>query len=127
MFFVGCAGDQDPVVRGTIELAQRYGAMLAAAVEEALSAPSATLPPTLKTLMETVDLNLGEVPSEAELEKFARDQTPYVRRWSTNLLVAMKSGKPLERTYPYPLQVWQFGGQQLLITLGGEPVVDYAL
>jgi hypothetical protein len=23
--------------------------------------------------------------------------------------------------------VWQFGGRQLLITLGGEPVVDYAL
>jgi neutral ceramidase len=39
----------------------------------------------------------------------------------------LRSGKPLERTYPYPLQVWQLGGRQLLITLGGEPVVDYAL
>jgi hypothetical protein len=26
-----------------------------------------------------------------------------------------------------PVQAWQFGGQQLLITLGGEPVVDWAL
>ena len=25
------------------------------------------------------------------------------------------------------MQAWQFGGQQLLITLGGEPVVDWAL
>jgi neutral ceramidase len=25
------------------------------------------------------------------------------------------------------LQAWQFGGQQLLITLGGEPVVDWSL
>ena len=50
-----------------------------------------------------------------------------MRRWATNLLAELKSGKPLERTYPYPLQVWQFGGQQLLITLAGEPVVDYAL
>jgi neutral ceramidase len=127
MFFLGCAGDQDPVERGRLELAQRYGDMLAAAVEEALLAPTTTLAPTLKTTMETVPLNLGPGPTEAELEKFQRDPTPYVRRWATNLLADLKSGKPLERTYPYPLQVWQFGGQQLLITLGGEPVVDYAL
>jgi hypothetical protein len=25
------------------------------------------------------------------------------------------------------VQAWQFGGKQLLITLGGEPVVDWAL
>ncbi len=77
--------------------------------------------------MEMVTLNLGPAPSEAELEKLEHDSTPYVRRWATNLLGDLKAGKPLERTYPYPLQVWQFGGRQLLITLGGEPVVDYAL
>jgi len=77
--------------------------------------------------METVTLNLGQAPTEAELEQFAQDQTPYVRRWASNLLGELKSGKPLERTCPYPLQVWQFGGQQVLITLAGEPVVDYAL
>ena len=77
--------------------------------------------------MEMVTLNLGPTPTEAELESLKHDQTPYVRRWATNLLADLKSGKALERTYPYPLQVWQFGGRQLLITLGGEPVVDYAL
>ena len=61
------------------------------------------------------------------MENLQHDQTAYVRRWATNLLANLKSGKPLERTYPYLLQVWQFGGQQLLITLAGEPVVDYAL
>jgi hypothetical protein len=127
MFFIGCAGDQDPVIRGQLRLAQDYGNRLAAAVEEALLAPPATLAPTLKTNMEMVTLNLGPAPTKAELENFTRDQTPYVRRWATNLLAELKSGKPLERTYPYPLQVWQFGGQQLLITLAGEPVVDYAL
>ncbi|HSA09628.1 MAG TPA: neutral/alkaline non-lysosomal ceramidase N-terminal domain-containing protein [Candidatus Paceibacterota bacterium] len=127
VFFVGCAGDQDPVVRGSLDLARRYGEQLAGAVQKVLSEPSATLAPTLRTLMETVKLNLGEVPTTTELEKLARSQTPYVRRWATNLQAAMKSGTPLERTHPYPVQVWQFGGRQLLITLGGEPVVDYAL
>jgi hypothetical protein len=101
--------------------------MLAAAVGEALAAPPATLAPALKTTMEMANLNLGPAPTEAELETFKHDQTPYVRRWATNLLADLKSGKPFERTCPYPVQVWQFGGRQLLITLGGEPVVDYAL
>ena len=48
-------------------------------------------------------------------------------RWATRLLADLKAGKPFIRTYPLPVQAWQFGGQQLLITLGGEPVVDYAL
>ena len=127
MFFVGCAGDQDPVVRGSLELAQHYGKVLADAVEGALAKTPTPLAPTLKTAMATVPLNLGPAPTEAELEKLQHDQTAYVRRWAMSMLADLKSGKPLERTYPYPLQVWQFGGQQLLITLAGEPVVDYAL
>jgi hypothetical protein len=127
LFLIGCAGDQDPVSRGPLKLAQDYGNRLAVAVEAALLAPPATLAPTLRTTMEMVTLNLGPAPTEAELESFKHDQIPYVRRWATNLLAELKSGKPLERTYPYPLQVWRFGGQQLLITLAGEPVVDYAL
>jgi neutral ceramidase len=126
-FFLGCAADQDPVLRGSLELAQSYGDTLAAAVEEALRTPGASLAPTLRTVMETITLNLGQIPTEAELEKLKHDQAAYVRRWATNLLADLKSGKPLERTCPYPVQVWQFGGRQLLITLAGEPVVDYAL
>ena len=127
MFFIGCAGDQDPVERGSLDLAQHYGDMLAAAVQEVLLAPPDLLAPSLKTIMEMVTLNLGPAPTKPELENFSQDQTPYVRRWATNLLAELKAGKPLDRTCPFPLQVWQFGGRQLLVTLGGEPVVDYAL
>src|SRR6185436_10711070 len=49
------------------------------------------------------------------------------RRWAMRLLAQLKSGKPLIRDYPFPMQAWKLGDKQLLITLGGEPVVDYAL
>lgn len=127
MFFMGCGGDQDPLPRGQLHLAERYGRMLAAAVEEALLTPPRTLSPTLQTTMATLTLNLGAVPTVAELEKLSADETPFVRRWATRLLADLNAGGPLERTHPYPIQVWRFGGEQLLITLGGEPVVDYAL
>ncbi len=34
MFFMGCGGDQNPEPRGNLRMAERYGSMLAAAVEE---------------------------------------------------------------------------------------------
>ncbi len=127
MFFMGCGGDQNPLPRRQLELAERYGNMLAAAVEEALLAPPRTLAPGLRTTMEMVTLRLGPPPTEAELETLKDDKAALTRRWATRLLADLKAGKPFIRTYPFPLQAWQFGGQQLLITLGGEPVVDWAL
>jgi len=127
MFFIGCGADQNALPRRRLELAERYGNMLAAAVEEALLAPPRTLAPELRTAMEMVTLNLGPAPTEPELEKLTADKTPMVQRWATRLLADLKAGKPFIRTYPLPLQAWQLGGEQILITLGGEPVVDWAL
>ena len=127
MFFIGCGSDQNALPRRQLELAERYGHMLAAAVEEALLAPPRTLAPELLTAMELVTLRLGPPPTEAELEKMKADKSPMTQRWATRLLADLKSGKPFARTYPLPLQAWQFGGQQRLITLGGEPVVDWSL
>jgi neutral ceramidase len=127
MFFIGCGADQNAFPRHQIQLAERYGNMLAAAVEEALLAPPRALSPELRTTMEMVTLNLGPAPTKSELEKLKTDKTAMTRRWATRLLADMKAGKPFVRSYPLPVQAWQFGGQQLLITLGGEPVVDWAL
>jgi Neutral/alkaline non-lysosomal ceramidase, N-terminal len=127
MFFMGCGADQNALPRRQLELAERYGNMLAAAVEKTLLAPPQPLAPELRTAMETVTLHLGPPPTEAELVKLQTDKTPMTRRWATRLLADLKTGKPFIHDYPLPVQAWQFGGQQLLITLGGEPVVDWAL
>ncbi len=127
MFFMGCGADQNPLPRRQLELAERYGNMLAAAVEEVLLTAPTTLPPKLKTTMEMVTLHLGTSPTEAELEKMKDDPNAATRRWATRLLGELKAGRTLIRDYPFPLQAWRFGDKQLLITLGGEPVVDYAL
>jgi hypothetical protein len=127
MFFMGCGGDQNPLPRRHLELAERYGNMLASAVEEVLLSPPANLPPKLETTMEMVTLHLGPAPTEAELVKMSEDKVATTRRYATRLLAELKAGKPFIRTYDYPLQAWRFGGKQLLLTLGGEPVVDYTL
>lgn len=126
MFFMGCGGDQNPLPRKDLILAERYGNMLAAAVEEVLIVPPRNLEPRLRTKMEMITLNFGPAPTEPELEKMLENKTDSHRRWAKRLLADLKSGKSLARSYPYPLQAWKLG-DQLMITLGGEPVVDYAL
>ncbi len=126
MFFMGCGADQNPLPRRRLELAERYGHMLAAAVEEALLSPPRGLEPKLITKMEMISLNLGAAPNEADLQKLKDDSNAATRRWATRLIEESQAGKPFMRSYPYPLQAWQLG-DQLLITMGGETVVDYAL
>ena len=126
MFFMGCGGDQNPLPRQQLALAERYGNMLAAAVEEVLLSPPRAVPPRLKTSMEMVNLNFGPAPTEVELEKMLQDKAPSHRHWAARLLAQLKAGKPFIRTYPFPIQAWRLGDTQFLITLGGEPVVDYA-
>jgi neutral ceramidase len=127
MFFMGCGGDQNPLPRGQLSLAERYGNMLASAVEEVLVLPEHNLAARLKTTMETINLNFGPAPTEAELEKMLQDKALSHRHWAERLLGELKAGKPFIRTYPFPIQAWRLGDDQVLLTLGGEPVVDYAL
>jgi neutral ceramidase len=127
LFFMGCGGDQNPVPRHSIELARKYGGMMSGAVQAVLSGKMGTLPPKLRTDYEQVTLNLGAAPTRAELTAFSRQRTAYASRWATRLLKELDAGRTLPRTYPYPIEVWQLGGKQLWIALGGEVVVDYSL
>jgi hypothetical protein len=127
LFFMGCGGDQNPVPRRTVELAQKYGRMMSTAVQAVLDGQMERLRPELRTHYETVTLYLGAAPTRAELTARAHERTAYVSRWATRLLKELDAGSPLARSYPYPIEVWQLGGKQLWIALGGEVVVDYAL
>jgi len=126
MFFMGCGADQNPLPRKELTFAERYGNMLAAAVEEVLLSPPRVLEPRLVTTMEIITLAFGPGPSEAELQEMSRDKADSHRRWANRLLAELKAGKELPGSYPYPVQAWRLG-DQLLVTLGGEPAVDYSL
>jgi hypothetical protein len=127
LFFMGCGADQNPLPRREVYQAERYGHMLAAAVEEVLLQKPAPLAPQLRTAHEFATLKMGDAPTREELEQGAKEKPSTLQRWSARLLGELQAGKTLARSYPYPVQVWQLGGSQLWIALGGEVVVDYAL
>ncbi len=127
MFFQGAGADQNPLPRRTVPLAKQYGQTLSAAVERVLDEPMRLLPATLSTAYTEIDLPLTPAPSEAELEKaLAESNVAYYKRWAERLLSEIRSGKPLLTSYPYPLQVWNVGGQPVM-SLGGELVIEYAI
>lgn len=126
MFHAGCGADQNPLPRRSVELCQKYGAMLASGVERALAAPMREVEPTLQTASRVVDLPYEKVTTREELEK--NKSAEGVRgRWARNLLAKLDAGETFDSSYPYRVQAWKLGEHQLWISLAGEAVVDYAL
>ncbi len=77
LFFQGCGGDQNPLPRRTISLAEQYGKTLAAAVEQVLNEKMSELSPQLFTSYREIELPLATPPSKEELSKKATKYSGY--------------------------------------------------
>lgn len=126
LFCMGCGADQNPLPRRTVELAEQYGNELAAEVESILKRTT-FIRPKLEMKHMDIPLAMEPLPPLAQLEKMAAEPASYSQRWASRLLTEVKNGVKHPPEYPYPIQVWRLGGEQLWISMGGEVVVDYAL
>jgi len=127
LFFLGCGADQNPLPRRTLELCEKYGRMLAVAVDEVMAGKMQPVEGRLTTAFRTVDLDYAHVPTQAELEKQATSNNKYEKALAQRLLDQLAADKPLDSKYPYPVQVWKCGDHVTWVALGGEIVVDYSL
>ena len=127
MFVNTCGGDQNPLPRRTVELCEKYGHMLAVGVEEAIQQPLKPVQPKLRTAFELIDLPYLKVVTRDELTALLSDTGGIRGRWATRLLKKLDAGETFESAYPYPIHAWRLGEEMLLIGMGAETVVDYAL
>jgi len=129
MFVQGCGADANALPRSNIELAQGYGRILAAAVEEVLGSKRRMRPLLggIQAAFERVDVPFEKPPSREELQTTLKTATGIDRRHAERLLLMLDRDGKLMEQYPYPVQVWQFGSGLKMLFLGGEVVVDYAL
>jgi hypothetical protein len=127
LFFAGCGADQNPLPRRKVELASQYGRELAAAVDLVLKEKLEPLAPQLEVAWKQIPLEFAHVPSREEVENDAKSSDRYVSARARHYLELLDAGKSIPATYPYPIQVWRLGQKLVLIALGGEVVVDYAL
>lgn len=126
LFVMGCGGDQNPYPRGNIDWAITHGKSLAAAVEAALLPQPTPIRGVLKAELKEVDLPFEPVTRD-ELLTRRESKDAYEQRRAKFLLDDLEKQGRVRESYPYPVQVLQFGGEVTLVTLGGEVVIDYAL
>lgn len=127
MFVNTCGGDQNPLPRRSVELCEKYGNMLAEGVEGALKKPLKSIQPSLKTSFEIIQLPYEKTITRAELETSTKDTNAVRKRWAERMIKKLDAGEKFEPSYPYPLHAWKLGNEMLMIGMGAETVVDYAL
>lgn len=127
LFWAGCGADQNPLPRRDPPLAPHYGGQLAEAVERVLLGVMRPLTGTLRTSYTEIDLPFASLPTRDELALLASSGNKYEAERARRLVAQIDAGRPLSATYPYPVQVWHLGTEVVLVALGGEVVVDYAL
>lgn len=127
MFVNTCGGDQNPLPRRTVELCQSYGHQLAVGVLDALKQPLKPVTPKLRTAFELIELPYLEVMSRQQLLQFAGDSNAIRARWAKRLLKKLDDGAKFESGSPYPLHAWRLGDDTLMLGMGAETVVDYAI
>ena len=127
LFLAGAGADQDPAPRGTVELANGHGQELARAIQTGLNGPARLIDSVSHAAFEEVELDFLPLPSLDTLESEAQsDDLPRGRK-AKFLLTALKEKRQFPRSYPCPIQVLRLGRELVLIGLGGEPGVDFAL
>ena len=126
MFVAGCGADQNPIPRRTLELAEDYGRMLAESCDRVLSGQFRSIKGSLDSRYGEIALAFAPLPSRDEIERDTKSSNLYIASRARLLLETINRRGSLEKTYPYPVQVWRLG-DLTWIFLGGEVVVDYSL
>jgi neutral ceramidase len=127
LFMEGCGADSNPLPRRSVDLAVKYGQIVAGAVDQALEARMRPVAGPIHAVFEHVDVPFAPPPPRAEFEKRLRDPNPSIQRHAKTMLQILDRDGKLPDRYPYAIEVWQFGRDLTWIMLAGEVVVDYAL
>jgi len=130
LFVAGCGGDQNPYPRRgprTLEYCMEHGRALANGVEAALAPRARPVAGPIRAVLDTVTLEFAEPPSREQLKEQAKSENKYERLHAETLLKELEQTGKIGTTYPYLIQVIQFGNDLTMIALAGEVVVDYSL
>ncbi len=127
LFFNTGGGDQNPLPRRTVPLCAHYGKMLSDAVAGVLEREMTPVSAGLATAFRWVDLAYEKPATRETLLPVAGGPAGLQARWAARMLDKLAKGEEFAAAYPYPVQAWQLGSRLLLIGIGGEAVVDYAL
>jgi neutral ceramidase len=125
MFLMGCAGDQNPAPRGTVEFAKAHGQELADAVQKVLGGKMSVVRAPVYTAYTRIDLPFR--PFDVSIyQKDIVGDNKYLQRRARLMLEAYNRGWQTDHL-AYPVQVVRFNNDLTIVGLSDEVVVDYSL
>ncbi|MBZ5859348.1 neutral/alkaline non-lysosomal ceramidase N-terminal domain-containing protein [Flavihumibacter profundi] len=125
LFMLGCAGDQNPEPRSTLQNARDHGNSLAGVVQEVLNGNMKQVRAPIQTANTTIPLAFKPF----DLAKYQQDMVgdnKYLQRRAKLMLQSYNKGWKVD-TYVYPIQAVRFNKDFTILALSDEVVVDYAL
>jgi len=127
LFVQGCGADANPHPRGTVELARQHGEELGQAVAKAMDGALQPVDGPLKTEFKVFPVQFAGPPTRADMQEQLKSDDIYVRKHAEAMLKIIDQKGHLPSSYPYSIEVWQFGPSLTMVALAGECVVDYDL
>jgi len=125
MFLMGCAGDQNPSPRGTVEFASAHGKELADAVQKVLEGKMSVVHAPVYTAYTKVDLPFR--PFDVSIyQKDIVGDNKFLQRRARLMLEAYNRGWQTSHL-SYPVQAVRFNNDLTILALSDEVVVDYSL
>jgi hypothetical protein len=122
----GCAGDTDPLVRGSLAAATQNGQSVADEVEKLLATPLTPLnaAPTVRAVK--IQLPFDHVPDVAEFTALSKDSGAQGRNAEVYLDRIVR-GIPIDSTMTFPIECWTFGKDLAMVFLADEMLSGYSL
>ena len=122
---IGCAAELHPIKQGSKEHIIEYSMEIAKQVEQLINAELHPINTPPKIAAKWISLPFEKVPTIPELIKTAKENT--IKGYYSRLaLERIARGEKLPKKIKYPIQVWNFDDQLLMINLGGEVALDYS-
>ena len=125
LFLELCGGDQNPNPRSKEEFAVQHGTTLATEVKRVLDGKLQPVKGEVAAALQWRDLAL-QPHSRQDFEKMLSDKDPIRVRFAKAHLQAYDERRPM-RSVQLPIQAMRLGKDMVIVALGGEPVVSYAL
>ena len=127
LFAQGCGGDQNPLPRHQVVLAEKYGMELGGAVATVSDAPMTPADGAISARYKVIPLALSTPPTEAEVDQQLLSQDVYIQRRAKKLKRIYQESGQLPVSLPYVVQVIKIGDAVQITALSGEVTVDYSL
>ena len=127
MFWAGCGGDQNPLPRGTVELAEKYGNRLSTEVQTALLSESHPITGNLDVRYAEQVIDFASVPTPEQVDAQLKSTNIYEAGRAKFQKREIDAYGAVRSSYAYPVQTWKLGDGPIWVILSGEVVVDYSI